>query len=63
MCLRLHRVSQSLHTLDLSETEVTDVSALASSQSLSVLSGVEAMVGGAALLQMIQDRRRKFSRG
>jgi hypothetical protein len=47
---------QSLHTLFLYIIEVSDVTALASCQSLRELSGVEGVVGGAAVLQIIQDR-------
>jgi Leucine-rich repeat (LRR) protein len=47
---------QSLHTLDLRNTQVSDVSALASSQSLRKLLGVEDMVGGTAVLRIIQGR-------
>jgi Leucine-rich repeat (LRR) protein len=47
---------QSLHALNISETQVSDVSALASCQSLSELEGVEDMIGGSDVLQIIQDR-------
>jgi acetolactate synthase regulatory subunit len=47
---------QSLHTLNLKYTKVSDVSALASCQSLSELWGVDGMIGGTAVLRLIQDR-------
>jgi hypothetical protein len=47
---------KSLHSLDLRFSQVSDVSALASCQSLRQLWGVEGLIGGADVLQMISGR-------